>query len=172
MDQARAESFDLANGEGPVMTQLLPCPFCGRDCYLDTTPHGNETAHHVVCRVCACEGPWSKVEAGAIKTWNMRSDAALVQAQATLRNIQTTIGGYDANLADHDLEIAVATLVERAEDSDNIREELLRAQAEVERLRAENEALISKMEKLLQHAESMMDVWDKFKAGFPIFPIE
>ena len=53
--------------------ELLPCPFCtGRGKLDRVTAVNGDTRFFVRCISCACEGPWTKNEHGALQFWNMR----------------------------------------------------------------------------------------------------
>ena len=60
-------------------TVISPCPFCKGKGYISSVPHDPNAADEaerdyvVRCRSCACEGPWQRTEAGAIRFWNMRT---------------------------------------------------------------------------------------------------
>ena len=61
------------------MTQLLkPCPFCGGEAILKTTPHiPNGTDYTPTCINPSCAGRLSKKwinKETAIYSWNMRAD--------------------------------------------------------------------------------------------------
>jgi Lar family restriction alleviation protein len=55
------------------MEDLKLCPFCGGSAYLETDIRAQRPVSFVVCRSCACEGPWHKTESGAVHAWNMRT---------------------------------------------------------------------------------------------------
>lgn len=60
---------------------ISPCPFCKGEGRVESQPHGalseeephREFEFYVICRSCACQGPWVKSHGGAIRMWNMRT---------------------------------------------------------------------------------------------------
>ena len=52
---------------------LSPCPFCGKQPYLDDMAYTGFVV--VMCRNTRCfvEGPWRRTAAGAAAAWNRRA---------------------------------------------------------------------------------------------------
>ena len=63
-------------GRGKMITELKPCPFCGRtdSLHIDRYQSDGEWWAYVECTECICTGPVGKLKRNAVDAWNMRAE--------------------------------------------------------------------------------------------------
>lgn len=59
---------------------MKPCPFCGGEAIFDVLMATDRDYYRVECKRPSCDatGPVRKTESGAVKAWNRRKDAGLM----------------------------------------------------------------------------------------------
>lgn len=82
-----------------MMSEVMPCPFCGDDDLLGTS-NGQE-CYYIECNGCGCSGPAMSNVSDATTAWNTRTPdpriTKLVEA------IRTPIGECDMDQSDNDV---------------------------------------------------------------------